>query len=91
MEKTNNLAVKRIPVTTEVWEALHGMRKPGQTYSDLIQERILLPDLEKASGEESFSLSDVEMMMSLKKKYARGAGRWTEAHSDDTQRIMRPE
>ena len=33
-------ATKRIPVTKKVWETLHGMRKPGQTYDELIGELI---------------------------------------------------
>jgi hypothetical protein len=33
------LADRRIPVTKGVWKALHGLRKPGQTYSELIAER----------------------------------------------------
>lgn len=34
------VASKRIPVSKEVWESLHDLRKPGQTYDQLIQEMI---------------------------------------------------
>jgi|WetSurMetagenome_2_1015567.scaffolds.fasta_scaffold03410_6 hypothetical protein len=33
-------ADKRIPVTVNVWKALHKLRKPGQTYNDLLEDMI---------------------------------------------------
>jgi hypothetical protein len=35
-----NIAEKRIPVSVDVWKALHNMRKPGQTYDSLLREMI---------------------------------------------------
>lgn len=34
------VANKRIPVTESVWKALHKLRKPGQTYNDLLRDMI---------------------------------------------------
>jgi hypothetical protein len=34
------IANKRIPVTEKVWKALHRLRKPGQTYNELLSEMI---------------------------------------------------
>jgi len=36
------IADKRIPVTEKTWKILHGLRNPGQTYSELIDEMITL-------------------------------------------------
>jgi len=33
-------ATKRIPVTPSTWRTVHQLRKPGQTYDDVIQELI---------------------------------------------------
>ncbi len=33
-------ADKRIPVTEERWEQLHDLKRPGQTYDDLLQELV---------------------------------------------------
>lgn len=33
-------ATKRIPVCTNTWETVHQLRKPGQTYDDVIQDLI---------------------------------------------------
>jgi hypothetical protein len=35
-------AKKRIPVTENTWKALHGLRDPGQTYSELLDEMITI-------------------------------------------------
>jgi hypothetical protein len=51
MVKKEQLETKRIPVTPNVWETLHGMRKPGQNYSELLHEMILVYDLEAAAAE----------------------------------------
>lgn len=32
-------ANKRIPVTEERWEQLHDLKRPRQTYDELVQER----------------------------------------------------
>lgn len=40
MSGSKNIAEKRIPVSSAVWRALHGMRKPGQTYDSLLREMI---------------------------------------------------
>jgi hypothetical protein len=37
---SKDIAEKRIPVSEDVWKALHGMRKPGQTYDSLLREMI---------------------------------------------------
>lgn len=34
------LATKRIPVTPEIWIALHDMRKAGESYDDLLRRLI---------------------------------------------------
>jgi len=36
----NMKAEKRIPVTEKRWEKLHSMKKPGQTYDELLKELI---------------------------------------------------
>lgn len=33
-------ADKRIPVTQERWEELHGLKGPGQTFDELLEELI---------------------------------------------------
>jgi hypothetical protein len=33
-------ATKRIPVCPSTWEAVHGLRKPGQTFDDVIRELV---------------------------------------------------
>ncbi|MDD5187604.1 MAG: hypothetical protein PHF57_05295 [Methanoregula sp.] len=33
-------ATKRIPVSTSTWETVHQLRKPGETYDDVIRELI---------------------------------------------------
>jgi len=33
-------ATKRIPVTPSTWRTVHQLRKPGQTYDDVINELI---------------------------------------------------
>jgi len=33
-------ATKRIPVCPSTWETVHQLRKPGQTYDDVINELI---------------------------------------------------
>lgn len=33
-------ANKRIPVTEERWEQLHNLKRPGQTYDDLLGELV---------------------------------------------------
>ena len=33
-------ATKRIPVCPSTWETVHQLRKPGQTYDDVIRELI---------------------------------------------------
>ncbi|MFA6362747.1 hypothetical protein [Methanoregula sp.] len=33
-------ATKRIPVSPSTWRTVHQLRKPGQTYDDVIQELI---------------------------------------------------
>lgn len=33
-------ANKRIPVTEDRWEALHELKKPGQTFDELLEELI---------------------------------------------------
>jgi hypothetical protein len=34
------VASKRIVLTVKTWKTLHGLRKPGQTFSELIDEMI---------------------------------------------------
>ena len=41
---TNEVANKRIPVTTEVWESLSKLKRPGQTYDGLLEEMIALKE-----------------------------------------------
>jgi hypothetical protein len=33
-------ATKRIPVCPSTWEAIHGLRKPGQTFDDVIRHLV---------------------------------------------------
>ncbi|WP_336365280.1 DUF7557 family protein [Halalkalicoccus salilacus] len=33
-------ADKRIPVTEERWEQLHNLKRPGQTYDELLEELV---------------------------------------------------
>jgi predicted CopG family antitoxin len=54
-------AVKRIPVTEQVWKDLAEMRSAGQTYTDLLAE--MIEDRKKGQSEE-----DVGKWSSRKKK-----------------------
>ncbi len=40
----NEVASKRIPVTTEIWESLSKLKRPGQTYTSLLEEMIALKE-----------------------------------------------
>ena len=60
MEQTANTATKRIPVTEPTWKSLHQLRKPGQTYDELLAEMIelkqrqnLTDDLDACAKEKS--------------------------------------
>ena len=35
------IATKRIPVTPETWEKLSEMKRPGQTYDELLEQMIV--------------------------------------------------
>ena len=62
-------ADKRIPVTEQTREALHDLKKSGQTYDDLLQELVeqrrrqeleeRFQALEEADRDELTALSDV--------------------------------
>ena len=62
-------ADKSIPVTEETREQLHDLKKPGQTYDDLLQELARqrrraelaerFDDLEAAESDELTALEDV--------------------------------
>jgi predicted CopG family antitoxin len=62
-------ADKSIPVTEETREQLHDLKKPGQTYDDLLQELARqrrraelaerFDDLEAAESDELTALGDV--------------------------------
>lgn len=41
---TNEVASKRIPVTTEIWKSLSHLKRPGQTYNSLLEEMIALKE-----------------------------------------------
>jgi hypothetical protein len=45
-------ATKRIPVTPSTWRTVHQLRKPGQTYDDVINE-LIRRDSESRLIEES--------------------------------------
>jgi hypothetical protein len=38
----NSVANKRIPVTEGIWESLCSLKRPGQTYDDLLADLIAL-------------------------------------------------
>jgi hypothetical protein len=60
MEERAERADSRIPVSRQTWETLHGMRKPGQTYDELILELI--------SAKQSFvDLETAKKMLRLDK------------------------
>lgn len=55
------VAIKRIPVSPEIWEELSGLKEPGQTFGELIKEMIerekkfkLLKDMEKIEETAEF-------------------------------------
>lgn len=55
-------ADKRIPVTTERWEELHELKKPGQTFDELLAELVadrkkakLIEDMEQIREESEFT------------------------------------
>lgn len=50
MSNNDTTATKRIAVTDETWKKLHEMRKPGQTFGQLINLMILLVE----AGEGDF-------------------------------------
>ena len=37
---THECATKRIPVCPSTWETIHELRKPGQTFDDVINELV---------------------------------------------------
>jgi predicted CopG family antitoxin len=54
-------ADKRIPVTCEVWEGLSDLKRPGETFSQLLEEMIehekklgLFLDMDKIEMEDKF-------------------------------------
>lgn len=71
-----DIANKRIPVTEGVWESLARMKRPGQTYDELLEEMISLKqetdflnrihDIEKNG--EFVSLSDAARELKAGKK-----------------------
>ncbi len=55
------VANKRIPVTKDVWEGLSDLKKPGETFAQLLEEMIenekkarLFRDLDKIEEEDEF-------------------------------------
>ena len=40
----NEVASKRFPVTTEIWESLSTLKRPGQTYTSLLEEMVALKE-----------------------------------------------
>ncbi len=55
------VASKRIPVTREVWEGLSDLKRPGETFAQLLKEMIenekkarLFRDLDKIEEEDEF-------------------------------------
>ncbi len=55
------VANKRIPVTKEVWEDLSDLKRPGETFAQLLEEMIenekkarLFRDLDKIEEEDEF-------------------------------------
>jgi predicted CopG family antitoxin len=69
------IANKRIPVTPEVWESLSKLKRPGQTYDNLLEEMIALKEahdflmqLQKIERTGDFvSLADAERELDIKK------------------------
>lgn len=68
------IASKRIPVTEGVWESLSTLKKPGQTYDDLLeeliairQERDFLAHLDEIEKTDEFiSLSEAAKELNIK-------------------------
>ncbi len=55
------VADKRIPVTREVWEGLSDLKRPGETFANLLEEMIehekklrLFLDMDKIENEGKF-------------------------------------
>jgi len=40
MSAHQECATKRIPVCPSTWEEIHGLRKPGQTFDEVIREMV---------------------------------------------------
>ena len=60
-------ADKRIPVTEERWKELHALKGPGQTYDELLAERVeehknarLFRDMDRSREENEFEPLDEE-------------------------------
>lgn len=60
-------AEKRIPVTEERWEELHDLKRPGQTYDELLAELVeehkkarLFRDMDRIRQENDFVPLDEE-------------------------------
>jgi predicted CopG family antitoxin len=72
----SNIANKRIAVTTAVWETLSGMKRPGETFSELIEDLVdkfdkfkeyqLMQDLDEASKGEFVRLEEAKKILGLK-------------------------
>jgi hypothetical protein len=49
MSAHQECATKRIPVRPSTWEEIHGLRKPGQTFDDVIREMVKKEKLNRLS------------------------------------------
>ena len=54
MVNNDNIATKRLPVKPTTWKACHKLRKPGQSFDEMLREQIpavkALAELEDAAA-----------------------------------------
>ncbi|MDO8873853.1 MAG: hypothetical protein Q7V05_14160 [Methanoregula sp.] len=72
MMRTTEIAVKRVALKPSTWELLSNLRKPGQTFDDLVgslitaeQKQRLMNDLDEAADEPSIPWSKAAKRLGL--------------------------
>jgi hypothetical protein len=74
IELNDEIATKRVAVKPSTWESLSNLRKPGETFDELIvsliateQRRRLYHDLDVAAAEPSIPWSEAAEQLGLEK------------------------
>jgi hypothetical protein len=72
MMSSDEIAVKRVALKPSTWESLSNLRKPGQTFDDVVESLItseqknrLMHDLDEAAAEPSVPWSKAAKKLGL--------------------------